>query len=205
MPMQPIHLAAKLGSARMVNFLANKGADINEKTTLRSDKPEGQITTPICIAARQGHYHVVEALVKRGAIMKCDDVDDAPMLHQAVRSANLELVRFLLHNGLQPSEKCKTPACMTAEKNPYERYSNEWGHQFLAENVAAYWGMSEMADLLRNPNAPPKTAAPTPPPSTAPTPPPTAGAKTKPNKQGVKAVVTGNEIANLTHAEFHSK
>ena len=186
-PMQPIHLAAKLGSARMVNFLADKGADIEQLMSSMGGERQDTATTPLCIGAREGHLNVVEALVKRGAKMKCDTRDEAPLLHHAVRSTNLEVVRFLLDQGVDASLRCNSTECKSTDVDPiYKKPTNVWAQKWLASDVATYWGLTKILDLLKTPKI----------------------ARKKETASTLPSAVTthaATEIANLTHAEFHSK
>ena len=224
---QPLHIASMLGLRQFVHYLIAQGADKNYAVGQNSFHP---YVRPICMAALWGQFETVEELVKSGADLSCDKAD-YPLLHQAVRSGNLKLVRFLVAQGVPTNVECVLEKCTDTERNPYGHFVNAWAECRLPIDVAKRWGHQSIVDFLTDPiaaaeeteaplrvmpvTAKPKqpTAAPTV--KLAPAPKPaTAARTTEPtdarssgaaSKVAAAAAGSAADLASLTHATFHVK
>ena len=59
----PLHIAAKSGDIRIVNFLIDNKAFVNSKTKTGE--------TPLFYAVAEQHLDVIDALIKNGAVLDC--------------------------------------------------------------------------------------------------------------------------------------
>lgn len=107
-------LAAYLGQKEAVQYLVEKGADLNALAKNETGY------TALTGAVSQNHNEIVKILVSRGA-----QVDHGyeggftPLMHAAF-AGNVELVSFLLQNGADPNAKNdegKTPLTFAQERN----------------------------------------------------------------------------------------
>jgi len=75
-----LHLAAQKGEIELVESILKEEIDI--------DISNNKSLSPIYLAAEKGHLHVVKLLLKKGA-------NYTPVLHLAIKSNNLELLKVL--------------------------------------------------------------------------------------------------------------
>lgn len=88
-----LHLAAEAGNAKLAEFLIGLKFDL--------DATDDDENTPLMVAVRNENVRTVKVLLKAGAktvILEDGVVIDA-MLHDAIQSANLELVQALVEGG----------------------------------------------------------------------------------------------------------
>ncbi len=77
-----LHLAAQRGEIEIVDAILKEEIDI--------DIVNNKGLSPIYLAAEKGHLHVVKLLLKKGA-------NYTPVLHLAIKSNNLELLKVLFN------------------------------------------------------------------------------------------------------------
>jgi ankyrin repeat protein len=118
LPMHPIREAAKTGSAELIDFLIERGADVNESRNFYGDSWTKKYTvcknlveTPLHIAAEAGNFDAIIALVNHGADINKGETPGRNMgaktpLDLAVKKLtytdnprNLDLVKFLVEHG----------------------------------------------------------------------------------------------------------
>jgi hypothetical protein len=97
----PLHLTAFMGHVELVNYLLEKGADVNA-VQLSAGLNTGK--TPLYHAIVQGHVAVAKILVQRGAQVNITQMDadtetGLTPLHIAAIIGHVELVDYLLDNG----------------------------------------------------------------------------------------------------------
>jgi ankyrin repeat protein len=125
----PIHIAAKMGSVKVVSQLLDKNADpdardpkldralgiacihghlevvhemLNRNVQLRSrftDKGRSHEDSPLCLASKHGHLMVVEELIKRGASVWERDENSWQPLRYAAFHGHPDVVQVLLGYG----------------------------------------------------------------------------------------------------------
>ncbi|XP_038110432.1 uncharacterized protein LOC6052718 [Culex quinquefasciatus] len=83
-----LHYAAKHGSVEMVQFLIDRSARIDVENNLGE--------TPLFLAVRNNHLAVAELLIKTGANISHKDHYSSYILHAAVKSGNVNLVKLIL-------------------------------------------------------------------------------------------------------------
>jgi uncharacterized protein len=107
-------LAAYLGQRESVEYLVEKGADLNAVAKNETGY------TALTGAVSQNHNEIAKVLVKKGAQVNHGyEGGFTPLMHAAY-SGNVELVSFLLQNGADPTAKNsegKTPLTFALEKN----------------------------------------------------------------------------------------
>nr|XP_027237693.1 ankyrin repeat domain-containing protein 2-like isoform X3 [Penaeus vannamei] len=117
-----LHFAARNGHLSVVQFLAEKGGDLNARDWLE--------WTALHFAARNGHLSVVQFLAENGGDLNARDCNEWTALHFAARNGHLSVVQFLAEKGgdLNARDRDDETALHFAARN---------GHlsvvQFLAE------------------------------------------------------------------------
>ena len=86
-----LHLAAKSGRAKMVEWLIKSGADVNLKDTFG--------LAPLAVAARSGHVSCVEVLLSIHATVDTKDLSGKTPMFLACEAGHCDIVRLLLDNG----------------------------------------------------------------------------------------------------------
>ena len=89
-------LAARRGHLRIVQFLIERGADIDKQSV---NQLGFSVTSALTSAAREGHLEVVQCLVKNGAGVNVPDRMGATALTFAASGGHLQIVQNLLDNG----------------------------------------------------------------------------------------------------------
>jgi ankyrin repeat protein len=120
-----LHFASEHGHFQNVEFLIEKGAEIDAK-----DKSE---KTALHLASEKGYFEVVKSLVEKEADINAKDKNEKPALHFASEKGNLEIVKNLLQHGANIGAKDKTentPLLSASENGHFDVY------KFLAENGA---------------------------------------------------------------------
>ena len=90
--MSLLHVAAFVGSERMVDWVVERGGDLEVRISTGG--------TPLFVACRAGHEGVARRLVEAGADATVKDLCGQNVLHAACKSGHLGLVQFVLHLGL---------------------------------------------------------------------------------------------------------
>ena len=119
-----LHLAAMRGLNQSVEWILNKGGDINIKTFIKK-------RTPLMLAAENDHIHTVLLLIKRGASLTINqqDEDGRTALHFAALKASLEMAQVLLICGSNSNMRTKKDrraadeATATGRTDMYEQIS----------------------------------------------------------------------------------
>ncbi|DBA01394.1 TPA: hypothetical protein N0F65_007291 [Lagenidium giganteum] len=122
---QAIHYAALRGCVRVIEELIKYGADINSVCT---DK-----MTPLCIAAREGHYDCVKVLLDHGAKVDMGNKLKKTPLMFAVKNGNTRIAALLINHG--------------ANVNAYDTSDNTVVH------YAAAYGWRSCLELLADAGA----------------------------------------------------
>ena len=107
-------LASYLGQKKSVDYLIEKGADVN--AVARNETGFTALTG----AVTENHNEIAKVLVKNGARINHRYEGGFTALMHAAYSGNVELVSFLLQNGADPTAKNgegKSPLTFAQEKN----------------------------------------------------------------------------------------
>lgn len=117
-----LHVAAKKGHLEMVEYLINKGIDIDARGDIFD-------ASPIRVAAGAGHFEIVKYLIERGAELDVTLAKRNP-LFGAIYGGHKEVVECLVEKGIDISIR------YTGENiknmNAYE-YAREFGQTEIAE------------------------------------------------------------------------
>uniref|UniRef100_UPI00157B1CA2 ankyrin repeat domain-containing protein n=1 Tax=Wolbachia endosymbiont of Cardiocondyla obscurior TaxID=2687307 RepID=UPI00157B1CA2 len=110
-----LHLAIERGNFEAVNYLLEKGADVN-----KADRYE---RTPLNLAVQLGNLKIVNALVGRGAdVNKANKCGNTP-LHLAIERGNFKAVNALVGRGADVNQTDgygRTPLHLAIEKGNFE-------------------------------------------------------------------------------------
>ena len=110
----PVALAAYLGQKSVTEYLIEKGANVNAIAKNATG------FTALTGAVANNHVEISKILVKRGANVNHRYEGGVSPLMEACLNGNLELVNFLLENGVDSSAKTKdekSPLTFAKEKN----------------------------------------------------------------------------------------
>lgn len=117
-----LHVAAKKGHLEMVEYLINKGIDIDARGDIFD-------ASPLRVAAGAGHFEIVKYLIERGAEIDVSLAKRNP-LFGAIYGGHKEVVECLVEKGIDISIR------YTGENiknmNAYE-YAREFGQTEIAE------------------------------------------------------------------------
>jgi ankyrin repeat protein len=105
-----LHLAAFFGQAEVMQYLIEKGANVN------SVARNVMKVMPLHSAAAQSNVRIVELLLDQGALVNAQQEGGFTALHAAAQSGNLEMARLLLKHGADPNaktDKGQTPLDIT--------------------------------------------------------------------------------------------
>ncbi|XP_011083318.1 potassium channel SKOR [Sesamum indicum] len=107
-----LHRAASKGYGDIIQFLVQKQVEINPKDHFGR--------TPLFEAIKNGHDHAASLLVRAGASLSFDDAGNC--LCKAVASKDLDFLRRLLANGINPNSKnydLRAPLHLAASEGLY--------------------------------------------------------------------------------------
>ncbi|XP_034027495.1 dynein heavy chain 12, axonemal [Thalassophryne amazonica] len=90
-----LHESAFLGLENFVYLLLESGANPNICDIKKK--------TPLALAAQNGHLHVVEALLQKGARVWCESEESGTILFDAAASGNPAIISLLLDYGADPN------------------------------------------------------------------------------------------------------
>ncbi|KAF3923039.1 Ankyrin-2 [Dactylellina cionopaga] len=108
--------AAREGVFSVVKCLIEGGVDINRRCSSVDSE------TPLSVAAGNGYFNIVQLLVDNG-IRFGEESDNEFVLRDAVRSGSLELVRYLIDQGVPPDTDNmweETPLWQASMRGCYE-------------------------------------------------------------------------------------
>lgn len=111
-----LHAAARKGFTKIVEMLLD-GADINEKISIERKVLQPK-TSPLMLAASEGHDRVVSVLLRHNADTEVTDVDGTALMY-AIKKDRVVVVQQLLESGANPSAKDyskNTPLIIAAKK-----------------------------------------------------------------------------------------
>lgn len=86
-----LHIASQESNLEMVQYLVDKGSDINAKNASGSK--------PIHIAAREGYKDTVEFFLSKGSSINDSGAANQTLLHYAAMKGHLEVIKYLIIQG----------------------------------------------------------------------------------------------------------
>ncbi|MBN9543302.1 MAG: ankyrin repeat domain-containing protein [Alphaproteobacteria bacterium] len=86
-----IHIAARQGCIQTVQYLLDKGINIDIATNCGE--------TPLHIAAEYGNFNMVKYLIENRAVVNAKDWNGETPLHWACKSCNIKVVKYLIDKG----------------------------------------------------------------------------------------------------------
>ncbi|MBU2651492.1 MAG: ankyrin repeat domain-containing protein [Bacteroidetes bacterium] len=86
-----IHYGARTGFVEIIEFLIQKGADVNSENIAQE--------TPLHFAAAFGHPDAIIVLLKNGANINAKNYEGSTPLHYAVQFADMQSIEPLVENG----------------------------------------------------------------------------------------------------------
>ncbi|WP_264336365.1 MULTISPECIES: ankyrin repeat domain-containing protein [unclassified Wolbachia] len=95
--MKPIHHATLFGNLKILEFLCNRGADVNTSISNR------YLSTPLHIAARHDKLEIAKFLLDRGANVNATNYKGFTPLYLASDDCHLDMVKLLLCRGADAS------------------------------------------------------------------------------------------------------
>ena len=87
----PLHLAARMGHAKVSRFLLERDADVTAQ--------DGNGWTPLHQASQCGNAEIASMLIERGADVTAQDENRSTPLHQASQYGNAETASMLIERG----------------------------------------------------------------------------------------------------------
>ena len=157
----PLHLAAESGHRDISEFLLQRGSDVNAKSVPRQDPVllclcpsfsrcdcrlrlhhlHPQESTPLHLAAENGHKHVAEDLIRHGGNINAMDKSGQSPLHLAAQHGHKQTVEVLLQHGSDVNARNRrqeTPLHLAAEN----------GHTQTAEVLIQHGSDVNSRDVL---------------------------------------------------------
>ncbi len=95
-----VHFAAEAGTIEILRLLNDRGAPLDRLNWINQ--------TPLCLAARNGHFEVVKYLCENGATTHGPDLNTAP-LGAAAAAGYLEIVKYLVAQRSVPLNALERP------------------------------------------------------------------------------------------------
>ena len=117
-------LAAEHGKTVSVEKLLKHNVGVNVRSVQT-------LETPLIMAAKNGHWKVVELLLERGADVDLEDWNNNTALMQAIRNGHVEVVRILTERGANATttnKGGKTAFTLAEEKGFDDGQLNELSH-----------------------------------------------------------------------------
>ncbi|KAK3738534.1 hypothetical protein QZH41_012044, partial [Actinostola sp. cb2023] len=128
-PKKMLFLGAMEGSESMVVKAMTLGMTPNEVDTITN-------MTPLHFAARYGHDHIIEALIKMGAQTNCKQKYGWRPVHEAAMNGRLECLDLLLRCGSHVNAKTG----VTVRAMTPLHYAVKYGHLGCAKFLVAHGG-----------------------------------------------------------------
>jgi ankyrin repeat protein len=145
----PLHLAVQKNHFPMVNFLVERGANIEAKTNEgwtplhlaaekghkdvveclimngadKEAKIKGKNETPLYLAVQKGNLQVGKILIEKGANTESRAFNNETLLHWAVKKGILETVKFLIEKGAEKEAKTEnglTPLYLAVQNEKFD-------------------------------------------------------------------------------------
>jgi ankyrin repeat protein len=123
----PLIVAVKEDRFEIISNLAEKGADVNARSTSKMG------SAVLCFATEVGDLKVIQFLLDHGADIEIQNKDGTTPLYNAVTKKNLDVARLFLSKGADPNKFA---------------YRNERGEVLTPLMAAAGLNDAEMVDLL---------------------------------------------------------
>jgi hypothetical protein len=112
----PLCHAAEKGYTKVVKFLHDKGAQIDER-----DK---RSNTPLMYACKKGHCDTAEYLIDHGADWNLQGEDGYTCLHFATEAKNIEIIDVLIQKQSRARVKLDANMLSTLDRTPLELHLN---------------------------------------------------------------------------------
>ncbi|KAL4770691.1 ankyrin repeat-containing domain protein [Aspergillus nidulans var. acristatus] len=112
----PLCHAAEKGYTKVVKFLHDKGAQIDER-----DK---RSNTPLMYACKKGHCDTAEYLIDQGADWNLQGEDGYTCLHFATEAKNIEIIDVLIQKQSRARVKLDANMLSTLDRTPLELHLN---------------------------------------------------------------------------------
>ena len=126
----PLTYAIYADKAQVVNYLIEKGADVNLDATHGDRKFNTLGKKPLHIAAEGGNKEIVEILINNGANINAKDEYGETPLMSACKMGRNEVADFLIKNGANVNEKSNLG-------NSPLSLAKKQGHKEIAELLIA--------------------------------------------------------------------
>jgi uncharacterized protein len=98
-----VHIAAEKGHVKIVELLADRGADLNLRHEISR-------LTPFHLAALAGHKEVVKTLAAKGADINIKMLADVSVLRPLREEGKAEMIKLLLELGVR-DDGCEDEKC----------------------------------------------------------------------------------------------
>lgn len=172
----PLHMAAEIGSAKMVKLLSLYGAthsvpndagltplhfainkddiDTARQLLIEGADPDGGLLhpiTPLCVAANQGNLAIAQLLVTRGACIAFKNVSVVSAVVEAIFNNHTELALYLI-NVARPSELNITDGYHSTELTAAILYSNKLAIKALLTRDCLLHTQDDMIAKFSNEN-----------------------------------------------------
>jgi uncharacterized protein len=98
-----VHIAAEKGHVKIVELLADRGADLNWRHEISR-------LTPFHLAALAGHKEVVKTLAAKGADINIKMLADVSVLRPLREEGKAEMIKLLLELGVR-DDGCEDEKC----------------------------------------------------------------------------------------------
>ena len=149
----PLHLAARMGHAKVSRFLLERDADVTAQ--------DGNGSTPLHQASQYGNAETASMLIERGADVTAQDKNGSTPLHLASQFVQAEIASMLIERGADVTaqdENGSTPlhqasklgqaemASMLIERGADVTAQDEGGSTPL--HLASQFGQAETASML---------------------------------------------------------
>ncbi|KAL3437459.1 hypothetical protein BDV09DRAFT_192825 [Aspergillus tetrazonus] len=125
----PLCHAAKKGFTKVVKFLHDKGAQVDER-----DKSSN---TPLMYACKKGHCDTAEYLIDQGADWNLQGEDGYTCLHFATEAKNIKIIDVLIKKQSRDRVKLDANKFSTLDRTPLELHINK------GESADAYYELME--------------------------------------------------------------
>ncbi|KAL4761394.1 uncharacterized protein BDW70DRAFT_168132 [Aspergillus foveolatus] len=137
----PLCHAAENGYTKVVKFLHDMGAQIDER-----DK---RSNTPLMYACKKGHCDTAEYLINQGADWNLQGSDGYTCLHFATEARNIKIIDVLIKNQSQDRVRLDANILSTLDRTPLELHINR-----RQSTEAHYELMKKLINLGANVEAP---------------------------------------------------